>query len=103
MLLQFKGTASQNSAPRHTRRVECGRPFLSGQNRATNQRSGMILDVQNRRFSEHARSAHRRMRTKVFIFKKFLGAKKLIFFCGNGQKASFYLREDSPTRKFSIH
>ena len=51
-------------------RVERERLFLRGQNRATNQRSGMILEVQNRRFSAHARGAHWRIRTKVFIFKK---------------------------------
>ena len=51
-------------------RVERERLFLRGQNRATNQRSGMILEVQNRRFSAHARGAHLRIRTKVFIFKK---------------------------------
>ena len=28
-------------------RVECGRLFLRGQNRSTNQRSGMILEVLN--------------------------------------------------------
>ena len=50
-------------------RVECGRPFLSGQNRSTNQRSEMILEAQNRRFSVRGR-----MRSKLFIFKKFQGA-----------------------------
>ena len=42
--------------------------FLIGQNRATNQRSGIILEVQIRSFS-----ARRRTRVKVFIFKKFQG------------------------------
>ena len=79
-------------------RVECGRPFLSGQNRSTNQRSEMILEAQNRRFSARA---HRRMRSKLFIFKKFQGLKIFFFFCGNEQNASFYLtEEDSPRRKF---
>ena len=55
-------------------RVERGRLFLRGQNRSTNQRSGMILEVQNRRFSAHTRGAHWRMRTKVVIFKKLQGA-----------------------------
>ena len=55
-------------------RVECGLLFLNGQNRSTNQRSGMILEVQYRRFSARARGAHRRMRIKVFILKKFHGA-----------------------------
>ena len=40
--------------------------FLRGQNRSTNQRSGMILEVQNQA-SVRTRAA----RTKVFIFKKF--------------------------------
>ena len=81
-------------------RVERGTLFLRGQNRSTNQMSGMILEVQNRRFSARLRSARQRMCSKVFIFKKFQGAYKFIFFCEKWQKASFYLREDSPTRKF---
>ena len=52
-------------------RVECGRLFLRGQNRSTNQRSGIILEVQNRRFCARGHGAHWRMRTKVFNFKKF--------------------------------
>ena len=65
-------------------RVECGRPFLSGQNRSTNQRSEMILEKQNRRFS-----AHRRMCSKLFIFKKFQGLKIFFFFVGMSKMLPF--------------
>ena len=62
-------------------RVECWRPFLSGQNRSTNQRSGMIFEVQNRRFSARARArgVHRRMQmhSKVIILKKIPGGFKI--------------------------
>ena len=37
--------ASQHAAPELVRRVECG-TFLIGQSRSTNQRSGMIIEVQ---------------------------------------------------------
>ena len=55
-------------------RVECGWLFLIGQNRSTNQRSGMILEFKNQRFNARARGAHQRTRIKVFIFKNFQGA-----------------------------
>ena len=58
--------------------------FLIGQNRSTNQRSGMILEVQIQIFGAHV---------KVFIFKKFQGAQILIFFCENWHEASFYIKE----------
>ena len=54
---------------RMSSRVERERLFLRGQNRSTNQRSGMILEVQNQRFSAHARGAHWRMRTKISFSK----------------------------------
>ena len=52
-------------------RVECWH-FLIGQNRSSNQRSGMILELQIQNFR-----ASRRTRVKVLIFKKFQGAQLL--------------------------
>ena len=42
--------------------------FFIRQNRSSNQRSGMILEVQIQNFG-----ARRRTRVKVFIFEKFQG------------------------------
>ena len=64
---------------------------LIGQNRSTNQRSGMILEVQIQIFGAHV---------KVFIFKKFQGAQILIFFCENWHEASFYNKEQTQKYKF---
>ena len=54
----------------HTR-VECGNFFIS-QNRSTNQRSGMILDIQIQIFG-----ACQGMHVKVFIFKKIPGGPNI--------------------------
>ena len=51
--------------------------FLIGQNRSTNQSSGMIFEVQIQISGARAQ----RMRIKVFIFKKFQEAQ--IFFDEN--------------------
>ena len=48
----------QNRCPKVTvvsvySRVECGNFFLIGQNRSSNQRSGMVLEVQFQNFGTH--------------------------------------------------
>ena len=60
--------------------------FLIGQNRASNQRSGMILEVQIRSFGARAHGARRCMRVKVFIFKNSRGLKYQYFFVKIGMK-----------------
>ena len=57
--------------------------FLRGQSRSTNQWSGMILEVQNRRFSARAcvkRASACAQCSKVLIFKNFRGLKRCYFF-----------------------
>ena len=70
------------------------------QNRSSNQRSGIILEVQIQNFG--ARGAHWRTCVKVFIFKKFQGAQILLFFCENWHEASFYNKEQTQKYKFKI-
>ena len=56
--------------------------FLRGQSRSTNQWSGMILEVQNRRFSARAcvkRASACAQCSKVLIFKNFRGLKRCYF------------------------
>ena len=67
-MIQYIGCAKM---PILCSRVECGRLFLSGQNRSTYQRSGIILETQNRRFCARGHGTHWCMRTKVLNFKKF--------------------------------
>ena len=77
---------------------------MIGQNRSTNQRSGMILEVQFQNFDGHAHRARLRTRFKVFIFLKFQGAQISIFFCENQPEASFYNKEQTQNTnlKFDI-
>ena len=69
--------------------------FLIGQNRSTNQRSGMILpvEVQIQIFGAHA---------KFSFSKVFQGAQILIFFDENWQGASLYIKEQTQKYKFEI-
>ena len=60
--------------------MERGTLFLRGQNRSTNEMSGMILEVQNRRVSSQACGVRQRMSSKVFISKNSRGLKNFIFF-----------------------
>ena len=69
--------------------------FLIGQNKSSNQKSGMILEVQIQNFSTHTS-------VKVFIFKKYQGAQILIFLCENWHEASFYIKERMQENKFDI-
>ena len=71
-----------------------------GQNRSTNQRSGIILEVQIQNFSERERCTRRCTSVKVFIFKKFQGAEISIFFCENWHETSFYNKEQTQKYKF---
>ena len=77
-------------------RVECG-IFLIGQNRSTNQRSGMIFKSKSK-FSLCALA----VRIKVFIFKKFQGAQLLKFIGENWHAASLYNKEQTQKYKFEI-
>ena len=66
--------------------------FLIGQNRSTNQRSGMILEVQIQNFGAHACCARQRTRVKVLIFQKVYPQKS----------AFFVFEEKHPKKKFSL-
>ena len=74
-------------------RVECG-IFLIGQNRSTNQRSGMTLEVQIQIFSVRA--------CQSFHLQKFQGAQILIFVDQHWHIASFYIKEQTQKYKFEI-
>ena len=74
--------------------------FLFGQKRSSNQRSGMILEVQFQNFGTRMCRAPWCTRIKVFIFKNFQGAQILIFFYEYWHGASFYIKEQTKKYKF---
>ena len=77
-------------------RVECG-IFLIKQNRSSNPRSGMILEVQIRSFGASVRQC---MWVKVFIFKKIPGGLNINIFGENWYMASFYNKKQRQKYKF---
>ena len=70
---------------------------LIGQNRSTNQSSGMILEVQIQNFSALALGAH-----QSFSFQKIPGGPNINIFCENWYEASFYNKEQMQKYKFEI-
>ena len=66
--------------------------FLIGQNRLTNQRSGMILEVQIRSFGAR----------QSFHFQKIPGGLNINIFFENWYKASFYNKVQKQKYKFEI-
>ena len=75
-------------------RVECGIFFFIGQNRLSNQRSGMILEVQFQNFGAHAHQS--------YYFQKIPGGPNINIFCENWHGASFYIKEQTQKYKFEI-
>ena len=75
--------------------------FLIGRNRSTNQKSGMILEVQIQNLGERAcgASAHAR---QSFHFQKMPGGLNINIFCENWYKASSYNKEQTQKYEFEI-
>ena len=71
--------------------------FLIGKNRSSNQRSGMIIEVQFQTYSTCANE-----RTSKFLFSKIPRGANIDIFCENWQGASFYIKKQIEKYKFEI-
>ena len=71
--------------------------FFIGLNRSSNQRSGMILEVQIQSFGKLVSA-----RVNVFIFKKFQGPQILVFFVKIGLRLPFTIKNKNTNLKFEF-